>query len=305
MTPVQTWPALEPSACGPTFSTLHLYTQTVGKIQLALRPSLPQWEQAQLRLTPRGFATQLLLLPDGRTMTIAVDVLAGRVVVETSDGQGEGFPLAAGAIADFYGSVFRILDRLGAPVSVDPATVLLPETLSLAADTAPRAYEPACATAWFQALTAAAGVFDEFRAGFWGKQTPVGLWWATFDLSVTRFSSRPARPPQDAGHIDQVALDAEQATVGLWPGDSSAGARFFAYTYPSPRGLGIAPVRPDDAMWDDDLGQYVLSYDAVREASDPQAALLAFCESTYDAGARLGKWDRRLLDRTIPASPPQ
>jgi len=297
----QTWPALDADRCHQTLTTLHLATQIVGKVQLALRPAMAHWAQAPLRLTARGLATHLLAAGD-TTLTLTFDLLAHELRFETSDGDQRVVGLDPCTLADFYDRVMGVLDDLGVAVRIDPVTVVTLEPVRCDTDTAARDYDRECATAYFQALTRMAPVFEQYRSGFWGKQTPVSLWWGTFDLAVTRYSSRPARPPQDAGVIERVAMDAEQAIVGFWPGDEQTpNPSFFATTYPKPAGLEMAEVAPADAHWDDELGQFVLSYDAVRAQADPAAALLEFCESTYAAGARLGRWDRSLLERSAPA----
>jgi hypothetical protein len=148
-----------------------------------------------------------------------------------------------------------------------------------------------------------AAVFDRYRSGFRGKQTQVGLWWGTFDLSVVRFSGRAASPPFDSGAIERVAMGAEQSLVGFWPGDEASPAPVFvAYTYPKPPGLEAAAVSPAGAGWSDEAGEFVLPYETVRAAPDPADTLLAFCESTYAAGARLAGWDRSGLERH-PSAP--
>lgn len=302
MTPEHAWPELDSAACADTLATLHLHTQIIGKVQLALRPPLAQWEQAPLRLTARGLESQLLLLPDGRTMTIALDLTDRTALLETSDGARRSIALVPSTVADFHAGLMAALRELDAAVSVGPLSVFTADPVAYESDTSHFTCDEGPTRALFQTLTSVAGVFEQYRAGFWGKQSPVNFWWGTFDLAVARYSSRAARPPQDAGLVDRTAMDAEQATVGFWPGDAEFAPRFFAYTYPVPRGLAAAVVGPEGAAWDDELGQFALLYDDVRTAPDPRAALLEFCESTYEAGSRLGGWDKRLLDRPVPAA---
>jgi len=302
MSPEQPWPELDSAVCADTLATLHLHTQIIGKVQLALRPPLAQWEQAPLRLTARGLESQLLLLPDGRTMTIALDLTDRAVRVETSDGARRTVAQSTPTVAEFHAGLMAALRELDAAVSIGPLSVFTADPVAYESDVSHGTCDEGSTRAFFQTLTSVAGVFEQYRAGFWGKQSPVNFWWGTFDLAVARYSSRAARPPHDAGLVDRVAMDAEQATVGFWPGDAEFRPRFFAYTYPTPRGLSSATVGPEGAAWDDELGQFALLYDDVRAAPDPHAALLEFCESTYEAGSRLGGWDKRLLDRPVTSA---
>ena len=302
MSPDHAWPELDGATCAATLATLHLHTQIIGKVQLALRPPLAQWEQAPLRLTARGLESQLLLVPDGRTMTITLDLIDREARLETSDGTRRTVALVPSTVAEFHAGLMAALRDVDAAVSVGPLSVLTADPVAYESDTSHGTCDEGSVRALFRTLTSVAAVFEQYRAGFWGKQSPVNFWWGTFDLAVARYSSRAARPPQDAGLVDRVAMDAEQATVGFWPGDAEFRPRFFAYTYPIPRGLATATVGPEGAAWDADLGQFALPYDDVRAAPDPDAALLEFCESTYDAGSRLGNWDKRLLDRPVPSA---
>ncbi len=296
------WPDLEAAACRDTRTTLHLMTQVIGKVQLALTPSQAEWAQAPLRVTARGLESQLLW-PDERGLSLRLDLADHELHVESSTGQRRVVPLRPGSIAGFYADVLRTLAELDVRVVLEPTSVETRTPVALSTDESPRAYDPSCAAALHQAWTQAAAVFDRYRSGFRGKQTPVSLWWGTFDLSVTRFSGRPASPPYDSGRIERVAMGAEQSLVGFWPGDETApDPVFFAYTYPKPPGLETAPVSPPGAGWSDEAGEFVLPYGTVRGAPDPVARLLDFCESAYAAGARLAGWDRAALERR-PSAP--
>ena len=188
--------------------------------------------------------------------------------------------------------------ELGVEATIDPASVETTTPVSLATDTAHASYDRACVASLFQTWTAVGAVFDRFRSGFRGKQSPVDLWWGTFDLSVARFSGRAASPPFDRDAIERVAMDAEQSLVGFWPGDEATPApAFFAYTHPKPAGVESATLAPEGALWSPEAGEFVVPYEVVRHAPDPARALLDFCESTYAAGAQLAGWDRALLER--------
>ncbi len=296
------WPDLDAAACRDTLTTLHLMTQVIGKVQLALTPSQAEWAQAPLRVTARGLESQLLW-PDDRGLSLRLDLVDHELQVESSAGERRAVALAPGPIARFYADVLRTLGELGAHVAVEPTSVETRTPVPLSTDATPRAYDQRCAGALHQTWMRVAAVFDRYRSGFRGKQTPVWLWWGTFDLSVTRFSGRPASPPFDSGQIERVAMGAEQSLVGFWPGDETSPAPvFFAYTYPKPPGLEAASVSPPGAGWSDEVGEFVLPYETVRSAADPAALLLDFCESAYAAGARLAGWDRAGLERR-PSTP--
>jgi hypothetical protein len=292
-----TWPALDSEGCRESSTTLHLYTQIIGKVQLALTPTMAGWAQAPLRLTARGLASQLLWTGD-RSMSIYLDLTGHELRFELSDGARRVMPLEARSVAEFYGGVTTALGELGVEVTIDPMSVEMPEPVSFATDSSHAGYDQSCAGALFQAWTRIGAVFNEFRSGFRGKQTPVELWWGTFDLSVARYSGRAASPPFDRDTIERVAMDAEQSLVGFWPGDAgSPEPVFFSYIYPKPAGIEAATVLPREARWSPEAGEFIVPYELVRGAPDPARALLDFCESTYVVEAQLAGWDRSMLER--------
>lgn len=304
------WPELRFDDWKDTLATLHRYTQVVGKVQLALTPMMPQWAQAPLRVTPRGLSTRLLLTeshderPPGfgdAALTIAFDLIAHELQFTTSDGRSVVLPLRPCTVADFYRDVLTTLGHLDVVATIDPMTVEMAESTSCATDTVHAAYDRDAVERLHAALLQVAGVFEEYRAAYWGKQTPVNFWWGAFDLAVTRFSGHPAPPPEGAGLIERVGDDAEQALVGFWPGSEQAPEpSFYAYTYPKPAGLETAALRIAGAHWSDPAGEFILPYDIVRNAADPRRLLLDFCTSAYEAGATLAGWDRRNLERRPP-----
>jgi Family of unknown function (DUF5996) len=297
MTGQRPWPALDYETCRDSFTTLHFYTQVIGKVQLALTPPMAQWAQAPLRLTARGLMTQMLWTGD-RAMSIHLDLTGHELRLDLNDGSRRIIGMKPCTVADFYENVLEALAELGVSVTINPMSVEMAHPVSCAEDVEHSSYDHACVQTLHRALTTVGSVLDEFRSGFAGKQTPVNFWWGTFDLSVARFSSRPASPPLGAGLIERVTADAEQATVGFWPGnDDTPEPAFFAYTYPKPAGLEEAEVAPAGAAWNEAAGEFILSYEAVRSADDPRRALLEFCESTYAAGAGLAGWDRQALER--------
>jgi len=291
------WPALELDGCRDTLTTLHLYAQVIGKVQLALTARQAGWANAPLRLTPRGIASQVLW-PDTRSLSIAFDLAVHQLRFELSDGTRRALLLEPRPVAGFYAAVMATLAELDVDVAIDPMSVETAAPVPLSTDTAHASYDRDCVAALFQAWTRVAAVFDRFRSGFCGRQTPVDLWWGTFDLSIVRYSGRQASPPFDGGAIERVAMDAEQSLVGFWPGDETSPVPvFFAYTYPKPAGIDAAAVTPPGAQWSPEAGEFIVPYETIRRAADPARALLGFCESTYAAGSRLAGWDRAALER--------
>ena len=301
MTHQDAWPELDWSAWRETAIGLQLRTQIVGKLRLALTPWLNHSWHVPLYLTARGLSTSPIPCGD-RILQVDFDLIAEWVVLATSDGEVRTIPLAAGTIAGFHAAVLAALTELGATVSIDPRPSEMPDAVPFAGDHAHRPYDADAARRFWRALIQVARVFGEFRTGFLGKASPTHFFWGSFDLASTRFSGRvaPRHPGGMPGLPDDVTCEAyshEEASIGFWPGsDAYPQAAFYAYAYPAPPGYGEARVEPDAAAFDTAMGEFLLPYEAVRGAADPDAALLAFCRSTYDAAAELGKWDRASLE---------
>jgi hypothetical protein len=299
MTPA--WPELDWPAWRETAIGLQLRTQIIGKLRLALTPWLNHSWHVPLYLTARGLSTSAIPCGD-RILQVDFDLIAEWVVLATSDGGVRTIPLAAGSIASFHDAVLAALVDLGVTVAIDPKPSEMPDAAPFAEDHAERPYDAEAARRFWRALIQAARVFGEFRTGFLGKASPTHFFWGSFDLASTRFSGRvaPRHPGGLPGLPDAVTCEAyshEEASVGFWPGsDAYPRAAFYAYAYPAPAGYGEARVEPAAAEYDTTMGEFLLPYDAVRNAPDPDAALLAFCRSTYDAAADLGGWDRASLE---------
>ena len=295
------WPALDWLAWRETAIGLQLRTQIIGKVRLALTPWLNHSWHVPLYLSARGLTTSAIPLGD-RILQIDLDLIADVVMLGTSDGAERRIPLAAGSIADFHAAVVAALADLGVRASFDGKPSEMADVPPFAEDTARRPYDADAARNFWHAIIQVARVLDEFRTGFLGKASPVHFFWGSFDLAATRFSGRvaPKHPGGFPGLPDAVTCEAyshEEASVGFWPGsDAYRQAAFYAYAYPSPEGFADAMVQPTEAAWNADLGEFLLPYDAVRTATDPDAALLAFCQSTYNAAADLAKWDRAALE---------
>ena len=295
------WPDLPYPAWRETCTTLHLWTQIVGKIRLARTPWLNHSWHVALYVTARGLTTTPI--PDkDRVFQIDVDFLDHVLNIETSDGARRPLPLRAQPVADFYAAVMAALADLGIRVHISEMPNELPDPIRFSEDRVHAAYDPEYAQRFWRVLLQADRVFKAFRTGFLGKCSPVHFFWGSFDLAVTRFSGRRA-PPHPGGVPslpDAVAREAyshEVSSAGFWPGGGGIEyPAFYSYAYPAPEGFRTAPVRPDAAFFSQDLGEFILPYEAVRTAGASDAVLLDYLQSTYDAAADLGQWDRAALD---------
>jgi hypothetical protein len=295
------WPDLSIASLQATAEMLRLWTQIVGKARLAQTPWLNHSWHVTLRVSALGLTTGLI--PHGAlAFEMEFDFVEGALVIRVSDGGERRLPLKAGSVSDFHADLRRALSELGVPVKIDGAPNEIADATPFAQDTRPRTYDPEAARRFWLALVQIDRVFNRFRTRFLGKCSPVHLFWGSFDIAVTRFSGRRA-PPHPGGVVnlpDDVAREAyshEVSSAGFWPGgDGGPGPSFYAYAYPAPEGFSDAPVSPAGARYDPALGEFLLPYDLVRMAPDPDAALIAFLQTTYEAAADLGQWDRAALD---------
>jgi hypothetical protein len=294
----QPWPALPLDEWRDTRDTLHMWTQMVGKICLALTPRVNHFWNIALQVTARGLMTPPL--PFGtRTFTMLFDFVAHELAIVFSDGTREAIPLRAQTVAEFYRTLNETLHRLGVDVRIWTQPVEVPEPIRFDQDTTHRSYDPDAARRFWDVVLAIAPVLLDFRAEFIGKCSPVHFFWGSFDLAVTRFSGRraPERPGADA--ITREAYSHEVISHGWWPGSAPVNEpAFYAYAAPEPEGLKTAAVEPAAAYYHTELSEFILPYDAVRRAADPEADLRAFLRTTYDGAARLARWDRATLERT-------
>ncbi len=296
------WPSLPVSAWQDTYATLHLWTQIVGKIRLALAPPINHWWQVTLYVTSRGLTTSPI--PYGtRSFQIDFDFLDHRLITTTGEGAMHSFALAPRSVAEFYQETMAALRSLGIQVSIWPVPVEIPNPIPFDQDDQHAAYDPEYAQRCWRLLTQAARVLTEFRARFIGKDSPVHFFWGSFDLAVTRFSGRlaPVHPgaPKVADFVTREAYSHEVSSCGFWPGGYGIEEPvFYAYAYPEPEGFKDYPLQPPEAYYDSTFREFMLPYQAVRTASSPDETLLAFLQSTYEAAANLGKWDRKSLERS-------
>jgi Family of unknown function (DUF5996) len=295
------WPELPTAAWRDSYATVQLWTQIVGKIRLTKSPWLNHSWHVALYVTPRGLTTSPV--PDGaRTFQIDFDFIDHRLHISTSDGAHRHFALPGHSVASFYAAVMAALTELGIAVAIDDMPNELPEPVRFSLDSAHASYDPDAIGRFLEILVNSDRVFKQFRTGFLGKASPVHFFWGSFDLAVTRFSGRSA--PRHPGGVpnlpDAVAHEAyshEVSSAGFWPGSGAIDyPAFYSYAYPEPSGFRTAKVRPDAAFFSEAAGEFILPYDAVRTAADPDAALLDFLQSTYEAAAIAAKWDRDALE---------
>jgi hypothetical protein len=292
------WPALPLDAWKDTCATLHMWTQIVGKVRLALTPLVNHWWNVPLYVTARGLTTSRIPY-EAWAFELRFDFLAHQLVLETSEGTVKTLALKPQTVADFYAQCMEMLHGEGIDVKIWHMPVEVPNPIAFDQDRVHAAYDAAMVEKFWRILLSANAVFYQFRSEFIGKVSPVHFFWGSFDLAVSRFSGRKAPERPGADRITREAYSHELSSVGFWPGTAGVSdAAFYSYAAPSPQGFAEARVRPAAARWDAKLGEYLLAYEDVRIAQSPGWALLDFCRSTYEAAARFGQWDRGALERT-------
>lgn len=293
----ETWPALPLAEWEATRATLHMWTQVVGKIRLAQTPLVNHWWNVPLYVSARGLTTSAM--PHGeRTFEIEFDFVAHELLLRANDGAAESLPLAPRTVAEFYAEVMGTLRGMNLPVKIWTTPVEVPDPVPFEQDRAHAAYDAAAAHRHWRVLAQSARVFESFRSRFLGKCSPVHFFWGSFDLAVTRFSGRRAPEREGADSITREAYSHEVISHGFWPGSGNVQQpAFYAYAAPEPAGFPQADVRPGAAFYNAETSGFVLPYDEVRRADAPDAVLLDFLQTTYEAGANLAAWDRPALER--------
>lgn len=290
------WPELPYEGWKDTLATLHRWSQVVGKLRLAQSPFEAEWQNVPLYLSARGLTTGPVPYGD-ITFEVAFDLIDHRLVMTTSEGEIRILPLEPRAVSDFYQEVLHTLDQMGIALEISDLEVEMPDPMPFSRDDRHAHYDPEPVSRFFRVLSHVDQVLKGWRARFWGKATPVEFWWGTFDLGTARFSGRPAAPPPGSDVIFRHAMDAEEVAGGFWPGDDRyPRAAFYAYAYPKPDRLETAAVRPAAARWSDQLGEFLLPYDDVRTAENPEEAIVDFLESVYEEAASLAGWNRDALE---------
>jgi hypothetical protein len=298
---VSSWPALPLLEWKETYDTLHMWTQVVGKIRLALTPRANHWWNTALYVSPRGLTTSTMY-HNGRLLQIDFDFVDHKLLIETTDVPPKSIDLRSRTVADFYQETMAVLNSLEMPVKIWTTPVEVANRIPFERDQKHASYDPEYVGRFWRILTQANRVFTDFRCGFNGKVSPVHFFWGAFDLAVTRFSGRaaPSHPgaPNVARFVAVEAYSREVSSCGFWPGGGPVDQPvFYAYSYPEPQGFTEYPIQPAEAFYHNEMGEYLLPYDVVRTAKSPDVVLSSFLQSTYEAAATCGKWDRRLLER--------
>jgi hypothetical protein len=302
MQPVNSsWPELAYADWQDSCATLHLWTQIVGKIRLALAPPVNHWWHVPLYVTSRGLTTSPIPY-GGRTFQIDFDFIDHVLRIATSDGRRDSLALVPRSVADFYKEIMGRLRALGLEVRIWPVPVEIADPIPFEQDQIHASYDPVQVNRFWRVLTQVDQVFAAFRGRFLGKASPVHFFWGSFDHAVTRFSGHGAPPPPSNPVIPDVvnreAYSHEVSSCGFWPGNGGFGqAAFYSYAYPQPQGFGEVAVPPSAAYYSKEIGEFILPYDAVRQSASPRETLLEFLQSTYAAAADLAKWDRAALER--------
>ena len=294
---INTWPELKWLDWQETADTLHMWTQIVGKTRLALSPLQAHWWNVPLYVSARGLNTSAM--PYGSEfLEITFDFVSHELRFLMSTGASLSTPLRAQSVASFYSEYQRSLAALGVSVNIHPVPVELQHPIPFLDDDVHASYDPHAAHQFWRVLMHADKVFQQFSSRFVGKVSPVHFFWGSFDLAVTRFSGRPAPPREGADAVTREAYSREVISAGFWPGNGGFGeAAFYCYAAPAPKGLDAATIQPAKAGYNTALGEFIYLYDDVRREPSPEEALLTFLQSSYEAGATLGQWDRNLLER--------
>ena len=291
------WPELPLAAWQDTYATLHMWTQIVGKVRLALSPRLNQWWEVPFYVNPVGLTTSAIPYQEG-IFEVQFDFIHHKLRIETSHAATKTLDLAPRSVADFYREFMAILAALGIEVKIWTMPCEIPNPIPFDEDTQHTSYDPEYANRFWRILVSTDTIFKEFRARFIGKSSPSHFFWGSFDLAVTRFSGRRAPERPGADPITREAYSQEVISAGWWPGSGDvSGPAYYCYAAPEPSGFAQQSVHPEQAFYHPQMKEFLLMYDDVRKSPSPRDALLKFMQSTYEAGANQGKWDRKALER--------
>jgi hypothetical protein len=290
-------PALPFDSWKDTLATVHMWTQVVGKVRLKLCPLVNHWWNVPFYLTARGLTTSAMPARSG-TIEVRFDFIDHKLFLETSDARSITIPLTAMSVAEFYEKFMAALSELGVTVRIWTTPCEVPDPIPFEQDHVHASYDPDAVHKFWRILVWVDQIFKEFRSGFLGKVSPVHFFWGSFDLAVTRFSGRVAPPRPGADSITREAYSHEVSSAGFWPGGGDIkGPTFYSYAAPEPPGFAEQPVRPPAAFYHPQLKEFLLDYDDVRTSDSPKAMLMEFLQSTYEATADRGHWDRKALER--------
>jgi Family of unknown function (DUF5996) len=292
------WPELPLEAWQDTYATLHMWTQIVGKVRLALSPRINHWWEVAFYVNARGLTTSAIPY-QGKIFEIQFDFIDHKLIIQTSWGPSKTLALKPRSVADFYAEFMSALRALVIDVKIWTMPQEVPNPVPFDRDTQHASYDPEYAHRFWEVLVSCSDIFQEFRAGFIGKDSPVHFFWGSFDLCVTRFSGRRAPERVGADLVTREAYSHEVISAGFWPGGGDIKSpAFYAYAAPEPAGLAEQKVQPAAAFYHPQMKEFLLMYDDVRRAASPRQALLSFLQSTYDAAANLAHWDRKELERS-------
>jgi len=305
------WPRLTLQEWEPTFETLHRWIQIVGKTRLALSPMQNHWWQVVLYVTARGLTTSPIPYR-GRTFEVEFDFIDHLLLASTNDGAMRSMPLRPQSVADFYRAYLSMMHSLDIEPNIRPVPSEIPDSTPFTADNAHASYDADAAHRCWLILAQSDRVLKRFRGRFLGKSSPVHFWWGGFDIACTRFSGRgaPVHPggiPTIPDYVTREGYSHECISAGWWPGMPGGPVTepaYYAYAYPEPDGCAVAQIRPADGYYHEEMHEWILPYESVRSAQDPDGTLLDFFQSTYEAAADLGKWDRIALERPVAWRPP-
>ena len=291
------WPALPLEAWKDTYATLHMWTQIVGKVRLELTPLVNHWWNVPLYVSARGLTTSAIPYHK-QSFEVQFDFIDHKLALLTSDGAVRTLPLVSRSVAEFYREFMELLASAQIEVKIWKMPAEVPNAVPFDQDRVHATYQPEYAHRFWRILASVERVFTEFRSRFIGKSSPVHFFWGSFDLAVTRFSGRraPERPAADS--ITREAYSHEVSSVGFWPGSGDVkDAAFYSYAAPEPPGFRDYTVKPAAAHYNPQLGEFLMMYDDVRRAPSPSKTLLDFCQTTYEAAAKLANWDRKALEK--------
>jgi hypothetical protein len=291
------WPELPLEAWQDTYQTLHMWSQIVGKVRLALSPKVNHWWEVPLYVNAVGLTTSAIPYAGG-IFEIQFDLINHTLLIQTSHGMSKTLALAPRSVASFYREFMSALESLGIRVKIWKMPVEIPNPIAFDQDTQHASYDAEYANRFWRILVCCDAIFKDFRSAFVGKASPIHFFWGSFDLAATRFSGRRAPERDGVDSITREAYSHEVISAGFWPGGGDVkGAAFYVYAAPEPAGFAEHPVSPAKAFYHPELKEFLLMYDAVRQSASPRGTLLEFLQSTYDAGADLGKWNRRELEK--------
>jgi hypothetical protein len=293
----ESWPSLPLESWEPTRATLHMWTQIVGKVRLALTPLVNHWWNVPLYVSPRGLTTSSMPYRD-LVIEIEFDFISHQLVLRKSDGNSASIALVPKSVADFYTELFAMLRAQGIDIKIWKMPVEIADPIPFDEDHTHASYDRGAVQKFWRILASTSGVFHDFRALFIGKSSPVHFFWGSFDLALTRFSGRRAPAKPGADRITQEAYSHEVSSVGFWPGSGNVKEpSYYSYASPEPAGFSDYHVAPAAASYRKDMGEFLLPYEALRTSSDPATALFQFCQTTYQAAAINAKWPREELER--------